>query len=80
MVRSKITLYSEKELIEDIKKYAKNRNTSVSKIVNEFFKNLLRIEEKSSNQGTITRQLRGVLRGIDLDDEDFKKHLAKKHR
>ena len=39
---SKITLYSEKELISEIKNYAKLKNTSVSKLVNDFFRNLLK--------------------------------------
>jgi hypothetical protein len=34
MMTSKITLYSDKKLIEDMKTYAKEQNTSVSKIVN----------------------------------------------
>jgi len=46
-MNAKITLYSNKDLIKKIKKYAKAKNTSVSAIVNEFFKSLLEKNENS---------------------------------
>ncbi len=59
---AKITLYSEDELIVGIKKFAKNRNTSVSKLVNGFFKTLLADEKSDTNEDTkITTSLLGVL-------------------
>ena len=77
-MNSKITLYSDKELIEQIKQYAKSRNTSVSKLVNEFFKNILE-HKNSSNNASITEKLSGKLKGKDIKADDYKKYLEKKY-
>ncbi len=58
---SKITLYSEEKLIKEIKRYAKEQDTSVSKIVNQFFKNLLQSEKKEHPKSKLTDSLTGVL-------------------
>ena len=75
---SKITLYSEKELIEEMKRYAKEQNTSVSKIVNEFFKNLLSSKKLDSQKDSITNSLIGSLKK-EADEEDYKKYLEDKY-
>ena len=83
---SKITLYSEAKLIEQIKSYAKEQNTSVSKIVNEFFTNLLEtsrdMKDKDSNKKSkITDTLVGVLsKDKALDIKDYKRHLEEKYQ
>ena len=65
---AKITLYSDKDLIEQIKNYAKEQNTSVSKIVNNFFTNLLQIKEKEAKKSKITDSLVGILKNKQLDN------------
>lgn len=83
---SKITLYSEAKLIEEIKMYAKERNTSVSRIVNEFFTNLLETskEDKDTNsnkKSKITDSLVGVIpEAKAVDMLDYKKHLEEKYQ
>ena len=74
-MNAKITLYSDKELIEKIKKYAKEKNISVSAIVNEFFKSLIEKNESSS----ITDSLAGILKNKKLDKKDYYKHLEEKY-
>ncbi len=76
---SKITLYSDKELIKEIKIYAKERNTSVSKIVNEYFKNILEIKQKKNDDAKITNSLAGCLQGFDLDEQMYKKYIEEKY-
>lgn len=75
---SKITLYSQKELIEEMKLYAKSQNTSVSKIVNEFFKNLLKTK-KNSKKPYITDKLVGKLRGINTKEQEYHEYLEEKY-
>lgn len=83
---SKITLYSEAKLIEQIKIYAQEQNTSVSKIVNEFFTNLL--ETSKNNKDTnhnkkskMTDSLVGTLsKDKALDIRDYKRHLEEKYQ
>ena len=76
---SKITLYSEKALIEQIKIYAKEQNTSVSKIVNEFFTNLLQSQQPSSKKSKITDSLVGRLEDKEIDESSYYKHLEEKY-
>ncbi|WP_024791030.1 MULTISPECIES: DUF6364 family protein [unclassified Lebetimonas] len=74
-MNAKITLYSDKELIKKIKKYAKEKNTSVSAIVNEFFKSLLEKNESSP----VTNSLAGILKNKKLDEKNYYKHLEEKY-
>ena len=76
---SKITLYSESELIKEIQVYAKEHNTSVSKIVNTFFKNLLHRENPSKKQSKITDSLIGIISTKTVDESDYKDYLADKY-
>jgi hypothetical protein len=76
---SKITLYSESELIKEIKLYAKNHNTSVSKIVNTFFKNILHSEKPSQKKSKITDSLIGIIKTKSLDESDYKDYLVDKY-
>lgn len=76
---SKITLYSELELIKEIKVYAKEHNTSVSKIVNTFFKNLLHEKKSSNKRSKITDSLVGIIGTKTVDENDYKTHLETKY-
>ena len=81
-MQSKITLYSDKKLIEEIKAYAKAHNVSVSKLVNTFFVGLLKQDREKGHaypKDTITKRLTGRLAGTDVDEEDYRKHLEEKY-
>ncbi len=75
---SKITLYSDKDLIEEMKKYAKEQNTSVSKIVNTFFQNLLHAKSTSTQKESITNSLIGSLKE-ETSTTEYKDYLADKY-
>ena len=75
---SKITLYSDKALIEEMKKYAKEQNTSVSKIVNTFFQNLLHTKSTSTQKENITNSLIGSLKE-ETSSKEYKDYLADKY-
>jgi len=70
----KLTLYSDEELIDNIKKYAKKHNTSVSKLVNDYFKKLLQKEKKS-----FVDMYAGILEEKNIDENDYKKYLEEKY-
>lgn len=76
---SKITLYSESELIKEIKMYAKNHNTSVSKIVNTFFKNLLHTQPPSQKKSKITDSLIGIIKTTSLNEGVYNDYLVDKY-
>jgi|ASRR01.1.fsa_nt_gi hypothetical protein len=78
---AKITLYTEQEIIEEVKKFAKEHKTSVSKLVNNYFKLLLekeKIEIKNKNT-QITDSLYGSLKSVKLDENDYKTYLEEKY-
>ena len=76
---AKITLYSEKTLIEQIKIYAKEQNTSVSKIVNEFFTNLLQTQNIEKKKHKITDSLVGRLKDKNIDESSYRDYLEEKY-
>ena len=79
-MNAKITLYSDKELIEEIKRYSKLKGTSVSKIVNDFFKALLLKEKIPEKKNTkITDKLYGILKNSEVSKDDYKKYLEEKY-
>lgn len=57
----KLTFHSDEELMRKIKEYAKKHNTSVSRLVNDYFKELGRKEGRS-----LSDELYGVLEGSGL--------------
>jgi len=65
-MNAKITLYSDKETIKKIKEYSKKHNVSISKLVNQFFKSLLKKESKAP----ITSELSGILKDFDVNEEE----------
>jgi len=76
---AKITLYSEEELIKKVKHYAKEHNTSVSKIVNTFFKNLLQKSKPNKAKSKITDRLTGKLKDAKIDESVYEKYLEEKY-
>jgi len=65
---AKITLYSEDKLIKEVKDFAKEHNTSVSKLVNGFFQTLLHDTGTKSSNHKITSSLLGVLKDSSIND------------
>lgn len=78
---SKLTLKLDSSVIEQAKLYAKNKNTSLSKLIESYLG--LLIEPKESNEVTpLVKSLSGVLdlpKNYDYK-EDYKKHLANKYK
>ena len=70
----KLTLYSDEELVRQIKEYAKRHHTSVSKLVNNYFRELLSKEKKS-----FVDMYAGILEGNEIDEEDYKRYLEEKY-
>ncbi len=66
----KLTLYGEKSIADEIKAYAKMNNTSVSKMVFEFFERTLNKEQPKHTASLM--ELSGILKGHYPDDVDFK--------
>ena len=77
---AKITLYSDDNIIKKMKEYAKEHNTSVSKIVNKYFKTLLLDEPNEiKSKAIISNSLYGVLENSDIKQDDYKGYLESKY-
>ena len=78
---TKITLYSDEELIEEVKKYARERGVSLSKLTTEFFRSLVEKRQPKKDQNTpLTEELFGILKGSEIDEEDYQRYLEEKYR
>ena len=79
-MQTKLTLRLEEELIEQAKAYAAHAGKSVSQLVADYFKQLTTGPSKPLPQSPpVTQSLRGLLRGAQLEEEEYKKYLEKKH-
>jgi len=77
---TKITLYSEPHLINRVKQYAKQHNTSVSKMVTSFFETIIDKEDKKKSiSAEKTSRLYGVLKGVEFEKDDYVAYLEKKY-
>lgn len=83
MRREKLTLRIEEALIEKAKRVAKERDTSVSRMVAGFFDSLETSPATGRRHGPITSRLRGSLKPMggkpQSDKEDYLRHLEEKH-
>ena len=73
-MQTKLTLRLEDTLINQAKDEAKKRGISLSKLVGEYFE--LFLQKEKIEKESITAQLSGIL---DVNEEDYKKHLEKKY-
>jgi hypothetical protein len=77
---TKLTLRLDQELIRRAKSFAKKRGKSVSQIVANYFASLdKKPQDPSIDLTPIVRSLKGTLRGIDVEVEDYHRHLQERH-
>lgn len=81
-MKTKLTLRLDEELIAAAKQEAATRGTSISSMVANFF-NALRQERKPRAVPQLspnTAALAGLLARSRVTEDDYKRHLEKKHR
>ena len=77
---AKLTLKLDKEIIERAKRYAQDKNTSLSKLIENI---LSKVTDKSSFQTETTPLvdgLSGILSMDTLDREDYRDYLEEKYK
>lgn len=82
MKTEKLTLRLEEDLIVRAKRVAGERGTSVSRMVAGFFESIENPRSGDGEHGEITRRLRGSIRpkdGASAEEEDYRRHLERKH-
>ena len=77
---TKLTLYIKDDLIIYVKKYAKEHELSVSKVVNNFLSSLQGKQEDSTLTSThITDSLLGSVGTLDTSKDAYHRHLGEKY-
>jgi hypothetical protein len=79
-MNTKLTLRMDDELIRAAKDYAERSGKSVSQLVADYF--ALLTNGSTRETGFISPRvhaLRGILKGADVDEQDYKDHLLRKY-
>ena len=77
-MQTKLTLRLEDDLIEQAKIYARQKGTSLSKVVADYFRILNKDIKHTKKISPITASLRGILKGKSVDESDYRKYLEEK--
>ncbi|TNF93658.1 MAG: antitoxin [Gammaproteobacteria bacterium] len=78
---TKLTLRLDEKLIESAKEYSNRTGKSLSRIVSDLFE-IIRNEKlgKEPEITPVTASLKGALKGKNISEEDYKKHLEEKYQ
>jgi hypothetical protein len=80
-MHTKLTLRLDRDLIRRAKSHSRRTGKSVSALVGDFFS--LLSEDRASKELPLTprvRSLIGILKSTRVTEQDYRKHLADKHR
>ena len=80
-MHTKLTLRLDQELIRGAKAHSRRTGKSVSALVGDFFSLLSEHEPAEDRAPTPrVRSLIGILKNARVTEQDYRKHLAEKHR
>jgi len=78
---SKLTLSVDEDVVVRAKRYAERQGTSVSRLVEAYLDALARPPVVADEElPPVTRRLRGILRGVKFDREEYIDYLERKYR
>jgi hypothetical protein len=79
-MKSKLTLRLEESLIKRAKKRAREKGTSVSQMVADYFALIDAESTKTKDElPSVTASLTGILKDSNVNEKDYKTHLEEKH-
>ncbi len=78
-MHAKLTLRLDAELIQHAKSYSRQTGKSLSQIVADYFARLTARPVEDAASTPLVRSLRGSLRGAEIDEDDYLRHLEEKH-
>lgn len=79
---TKLTLRLDDVVIKDAKRYARSRRTSLSRVVNEYFKALSQRQAERATVTPILDELSGIIASSGTASglvKEYKKHLERKY-
>ncbi len=76
---AKLTLSMDSSIIASMKGYANENNSSISQIVETFFRNLLSSQSDKRNISPLVQELSGIIPEEENEKEDYTSYLEKKY-
>lgn len=78
-MQTKLTLKLDMSVIQSVKKYAKNNNRSLSKLVEDYFTILITENEPKRHYTPLVEELSGVISEEELNKIDYVSYLEQKY-
>jgi hypothetical protein len=78
-METKLTLKLDQTVIESVKKYAENNNRSLSKLVEDYFRNLISENKPKRHFSPLVEELSGIISENDLKNIDYVSYLENKY-
>jgi hypothetical protein len=78
-MESKLTLKLDKSMIEGAKAYAEKSEKSLSRIVEDYFRNIVAEKAPTSYYSPLVEELSGVISEKDLSTADYASYLEEKY-
>ena len=78
-METKLTLKLDQSVIHSAKKYAENHNRSLSKIVEDYFRNLISENASQKKYSPLVEELSGVISEKNLMNIDYVSYLEQKY-
>jgi NRPS condensation-like uncharacterized protein len=76
MKQTKLTVRVPRDLLENVKRYAKENNTTITDLIEAYLRRIP--AQESLNDAPIVRRLSGILPG-NISIQDFREHLDEKY-
>jgi len=78
-METKLTLKMDQRVIQSVKVYAESHNRSLSKLVEDYFRNLVLETGVRKQYSPLVEELSGVISENDIKDLDYTAYLDKKY-
>ena len=78
-MKTKLTLKLDQSVIQSAKKYAETNNCSLSKLVEDYFKNLISDNKAQKQYSSLVEELSGVISETELKNLDYVSYLEEKY-
>lgn len=79
MMTTKLTLNIDKEIIEEVKTYAKSQQVSLSKLIENYLNSLTRQTKTKSNVSPLVESLTGIIPNDYEEKIDYREYIDKKY-
>ncbi|MCX6054188.1 MAG: DUF6364 family protein [Chloroflexi bacterium] len=76
MIKTKLTVRVDQDLLEKLKKYATKNNTTLTDLIDSYLRNIP--AQERYNYSPIVKRLSGIL-SSEITVQDYKKHLEEKY-